>query len=79
MNPFDLLKMQKAWGTFSTEHPKFTQFIQYVCTHPIEEGDVISVSIEKDGGKGKVSSNLKVTDKDLELIRMLQGMGKGKS
>ena len=40
---------------------------------------MISVSIEKDGGKGKVSSNLKVTDKDLELIRMLQGMGKGKS
>ncbi len=79
MNPFDLLKIQKAWGTFSSEHPKFTQFIQYVCTHPIEEGDVISVAIEKNGEKGKISSNMKVTEKDLELISILQSMGKGKS
>ena len=76
MNPMDLFKMQKAWSTFSSEHPQFSQFIQYVCTHPIEVGDVIAVSIDRGENRGKVSSNLRVTEKDLELISLLQSLGK---
>ncbi len=76
MNPLDIFKMQKAYGEFAQEHPKFTQFLTYICTHPIEVGDVIAVSVDKGEGKGRVSSNLKVTEKDMELIHLLQSMGK---
>lgn len=76
MNPFDLLKIQKAWGDFSSRHTQFAQFINYVCTHPIEEGDVVSVVIEKNNNGRRVSSNLKVTQEDLELIRIVQSLGK---
>ena len=76
MNPFDILKMQKAWSSFALEHPQFSQFLQYVCTHPIEEGDVIAVSIDRGEKKGKVSSNLRVSEKDLELISLLQDLGR---
>mgnify|MGYP004524443743 CR=1 FL=1 len=79
MNPFDLLKMQKAWGSFSSEHPKFTSFISYIASHPIEVGDVISVAIEKGENGKKISSNMRVTEKDLELIHLLQSMGKKES
>ena len=73
MNPFDLLKMQKAWGSFSSEHPKFTSFISYIASHPI------SVAIEKGENGKKISSNMRVTEKDLELIHLLQSMGKKES
>lgn len=76
MNPFDLMKVKSAWGEFSQEHPKFCDFLKYICTHPIECGDVIAISIDKGDNKGKVSSNLRVTEKDLELIKLLQGLGK---
>ncbi len=76
MNPLDMLKIQKAYGEFASEHPKFTQFLTYICNHPIESGDVIAVSVDKGEGKGKVSSNLKLTDRDMELIHLLQSMGK---
>lgn len=76
MNPFDIFKMQKAYSEFASAHPQFTQFLTYVCSHPIEVGDVIAVSIDKGEGKGKVSSNLRVSEKDLELIALLQSMGK---
>lgn len=76
MNPFDILKMQKAYSEFASEHPQFTQFLSYVCSHPIEVGDVIAVSIDKGEGRGKVSSNLRVTEKDMDLIKLLQSMGK---
>ncbi len=68
--------MQKAWSAFSSEHPQFSQFIQYICTHPIAEGDVIAVSVDRGGNRGKVSSNLRVSEKDLELISLLQSLGK---
>ncbi len=76
MNPLDLFKMQKAWGDFSSRHVQFTQFINYICSHPIEEGDVISCAIDKTNNGGKISSNLKVTKEDLELIKLVQSMGK---
>ena len=76
MNPLDIFKLQKAYGEFQSEHPKFSQFLTYVCTHPIEAGDVIAVSVDKGEGRGKVSSNLKVTEKDMELVTLLQSMGK---
>lgn len=76
MNPFDLLKVQNAWKEFSSEHEKFAQFLNYVASHPIQEGDVISACIEKSEGRGKISSNFRVTEKDMELIKILQGLGK---
>ncbi len=76
MNPLDLFKIQKAWGDFSSRHTQFAAFINYVCTHPIEEGDIISVAIDKAENKGKVSSNLKVSNEDLELIKTIQSLGK---
>lgn len=76
MNPFDLLKIQNAWKDFSSEHEKFALFLNYMATHPIEEGDVISVAVEKNEGKGKISSNFRVGQKDLELIKIIQGLGK---
>lgn len=76
MNPLDLLKIQKAWSSFSSEHPKFTEFIQYIASNPIEAGDVIAIMVEKGMSGKKIQSNMRVTEKDLELIHILQAIGK---
>lgn len=75
MNPADLFTLSKGWKTFSNNHPKVVMFLQYIAQNPIEEGTIISFSVQRPDGK-PVATNMKVTQEDLEFVETLKKMGK---
>lgn len=68
MNPTKLLKLKKAWDIFSTNHPKFTKFLDAVNKNALEEGTVIEINVTTASGK-KISSNVKLSQAEAQLFR----------
>ena len=66
-----LMKLRNAWGTFSSNHPKFAAFLQEIGRSGAQEGTVVDISVEYPDGK-KISSNMRLTPSDLELIESLR-------
>ena len=56
MNPMALLKMKKAWDTFSGNHPRFPAFLQAVQNTGIREGTIIEVTITTPEGKSMTTN-----------------------
>jgi len=75
INPAKLLQIKAAWGTFSTNHPKFVKFIHAVGTDAIEEGTVIEITVTTPTGQ-KTGSNIKLTGTDVDLFRNLSDLVK---
>ena len=73
MNPMMILKLKKAWETFTANHPKFPLFINAMAKEGIKEDTIISIDVTTPEGKS-YSSNLKVTASDLELLETLKGI-----
>jgi hypothetical protein len=73
MNPAKLLKMKSVLDKFSKNHPKFVQFLDVAQKNAIEEGTVIEINVTSASGK-TLSSNLKLTQSDVEMFRELSGM-----
>lgn len=68
-----VMKLKGAWDTFTASHPKFPMFSKAVLNKGIKEGTVIEISITDPDGT-PISTNLKVTQSDLELFEMLKNM-----
>lgn len=75
INPAKLFKIKSAWETFTTNHPKFPKFISAVQKSGIQEGTVIEINITTPSGE-TISSNLRLTQSDMELFREVSEMGK---
>ena len=73
MNPALIMKMMEAKSKFDSAHPKFARFIGDVFRNGVEEGSVIEINISKPDGS-TMSTNMRVTESDLELIGMLKEM-----
>lgn len=73
MNPANMMQMMQAFSKFQSEHPKFISFMKYVAMGGIPEDTVIEVTVQKPGQE-PVTSNLKVTQSDLELFESLKNM-----
>lgn len=73
MNPASVFKIKKAWETFTANHPKFPAFIQAASQGMIQEGSIIDVTITAPDGR-RISTNVKITQSDLELFESLKGM-----
>lgn len=73
MNPSSMLKFMQAKQKFTNNHPKFASFLGYVFKGGIPEGTVIEISIEKPGAD-RITSNIRVTQEDLELLETLKSM-----
>ena len=73
MNPQSLMKLMSAFGTFKSNHPKFMSFVETFMKKGIDEGTVIEVTITKPGEES-VTSNMMVTESDIELFRTLKDM-----
>ena len=76
MNPAKLFKIKGAWDTFSQNHPRFVQFISAVKSNGIQEGTIIDITVTTAEGK-TMSSNVKITESDLEMFRELSELSKG--
>ena len=66
-----LMKLRKAWGTFSGNHPKFAQFLGMLGREHITEGTVIGITVTYPDGR-TLDTNMKVTQSDLELFNSIK-------
>lgn len=71
INPMKLLQLKGAWDTFQKNHPKFPQFVKVVGKGALAEGTVLEITVTTAEGK-TLSTNLKVTAQDMEMIRQLK-------
>ncbi|MBQ0028008.1 MAG: hypothetical protein KBS96_05340 [Lachnospiraceae bacterium] len=68
-----IMKLKGAWDTFTANHPKFPMFGKAVIAKGIKEGTVIEINITDPDGT-PISTNLKITQSDLELFETLKNM-----
>ena len=71
MGPQSVMKLMSAFATFKSNHPRFVSFMEYFMKKGIDEGTVIEVTVTKPGEE-PVTSNLMVTESDIELFRSLK-------
>lgn len=74
MNPAAMMKMMSAVNTFKGNHPKFMAFLSYVFSSGFPEGTVIEITVTKPDQE-PVTSNMKVTQSDLELFESMKNVG----
>lgn len=74
MNPAAMMKMMSAVNTFKGNHPKFMAFLSYVFSSGFPEGTVIEITVTKPDQE-PVTSNMKVTQSDLELFETMKNVG----
>ena len=73
INPAKLFQLKSAWDTFVANHPKFSKFLQAAGKSGIGEGTILEVSITNASGE-TITSNLKLTASDMQLIGSLKEM-----
>lgn len=71
INPMQLLKIKGLWDQFTGRHPKFPAFLKAMSQGAITEGSVLEITVTTAEGK-VISSNLKVTAEDMELLSELR-------
>lgn len=71
MDALQLLKIKGMWDQFTVRHPKFPAFLKAISQGAIGEGSVLEITVTSADGK-VISSNLKVTAEDMEMINMLK-------
>ena len=73
LNPMQLLKIKGLWDGFTKRHPKFPAFLRVMTQGAITEGSVLEITVTTAEGK-VISSNIKVTKEDMEMVEALRGM-----
>ncbi len=74
MNTAAMMKIMGAINTFKGNHPKFVSFLGYVFNGGIPEGTVIEITVTKPGQEA-ITSNMRVTQSDLDLFDSLKDIG----
>ncbi|MGN0375851.1 MAG: hypothetical protein ACI4EN_10175 [Butyrivibrio sp.] len=75
INPAAIMKLKKGWDTFTANHPKFPAFMQAASQGMVTEDSIIDVTITAPDGR-RISTNVKITQSDLELFESFKGMAK---
>jgi hypothetical protein len=73
INPNMIFQIKNLWDRFERNHPKFPKFVQAVGRECIENGTVIEISVTRPNGEN-LTSNLRLNEEDLELIRAIRDM-----
>ena len=73
VNPASLMKMMQAKNKFQASHPKFVSFLSYIFGSGIPVDSVIEITVTKPG-QDPVTSNIKITQEDLELLETLKDL-----
>lgn len=74
VNPAMIFKIKGMWDEFTRNHPKLPRFFQAVVSHPVEEGTIIELTIQRPNGD-TLTSNVKLTASDLALLDQIRQMG----
>ena len=75
MDPMKLFKIKGMWDDFTRRHPKFPAFLKAMTQGAITEGSVLEITVTTAEGK-VISSNLKVSKEDMEMISELGKMNR---
>lgn len=73
LNPMKLMKLKKAWETFTGNHPKFPKFIEAIQNKGLQEGTVIEIIVTTPTGEN-IGSNVKLTASDMALLSELKDL-----
>ncbi len=73
MNPADMMKAMSAFKNFQASHPKAVSFFQVVFGSGIPADTVMELTVTKPG-ENPMTTNIKVTQQDLELFESLKNM-----
>ena len=73
MNPMAVMKLTALWTAFTQRHPKFPAFIKAASQAAMQEGSILEIQVTTPEGK-TLTSNLKVTKEDLEMLQMIREM-----
>ncbi len=73
MNPMKLLQIKPMFDKFNQTHPRIKPFMQAVAANGLEVGTIMEVSVTTPDGRN-FTTNLKVTESDLELVQALKDM-----
>lgn len=71
LNPGSIMKLMSAKKKFTDNHPKFMAFLERVFSMGVTEGTVIEITVTRPGEE-PVTTNMKVKQSDLELMRELE-------
>jgi hypothetical protein len=74
-NAGDMFAIMNAFRKFQGDHPKAVAFFKNEILNGVPEGTVIEFSVTKPGME-KVTSNLKVTQNDINMFNDLKNMKK---
>lgn len=75
MNPSNIMKFMEAKQKFTSNHPKFSAFLGNVFSRGVTEGTVIEITLTRPGEE-PMTTNFKVQESDLELLRELRELGR---
>lgn len=73
MNPAAMMQIMTALKKFESTHPKFVAFIKTMFGKGITEGTIIELTIINPG-QDPVTTNIRVQQSDLELVKQLQDL-----
>jgi hypothetical protein len=75
MNPASIMKIMAARSKFNAAHPKFSSFLTAMSERGVQAGTVIELTVTRPG-EDPVTTNLRVTDSDMELIDELRELAR---
>lgn len=70
LNPLTLLKMKDRLRVFNQEHPRVRQFFHKIKEEGLPAGSVLELKVTLPDGSEQVT-NIRMTEQDVETIRML--------
>lgn len=73
VNPASIMKIMNARNRFKENHPKFAAFFARVLGQKILEGDVIEITVSREGEE-PITANMRVTADDLAIIEELKSL-----
>ena len=73
MNPAAMMQIMTALKKFESTHPKFVAFIKTMFGKGITEGTIIQLTVINPG-QDPVTTNIRVQQSDLELVKQLQDL-----
>lgn len=71
INPMKILQLKGMLSGFTSRHPKFPNFLKAVHQNALQEGSILEIQVTTPDG-AKFTSNLKITQEDIELFQQLK-------
>lgn len=73
MNPSAMFQVMEAFKRFQNNHPKVVSYVKTVFGPGLPEGTVLEITCTKPGEE-PVTTNMKITQDDLDLLQSLKNI-----